>query len=185
MRYKATSELIQEAVHAWLCSAPLPNHIRVFDVTDLYETGGLWGFTYQGKHYKLRPLKRATEIAVSLPRPDLCGRGSRGQCIVNALGCTKIRPMCNITADIYVAAYFPEAADEDFSFALIAFDWVRQCWDLVRWAVSVRPWILHWLEEAAKSAEMRRIIAANQGRLGPDAILQKGAFIAKAFAPRM
>ena len=96
MRYKATSELIQEAVHAWLCSAPLPNHIRLFDVIDVYESGGLWGFTHQGKHYKLRPLQRATEIAVSLPRPDLYGRSSHGECIVNALGCTRISDLCGL-----------------------------------------------------------------------------------------
>ena len=121
MRYKATSELIQEAVHAWLCSAPLPNHIRLFHVIDVYETGGLWGFTHQGKHYKLRPLQRATEIAVSLPQCEMC----RGECIVNALGVfgTKGYTTC---ANIYVAAYKAEAVDTDISFVLIAFNGVKE-----------------------------------------------------------
>ena len=34
---------------------------------------------------------------------------------------------------------------------------LRRRWALVRWAVAVRPWALHWLEEHAKAQETRRI----------------------------
>ena len=128
MRQEATPALIQEAIHSWLCRTPLPNHIRLFDIIDVYETGGMWGFTHQGEKYRLRPPQRAPEITVSLPQSEWLGRG---KCIVCALGkfdMTK-RPMCNITrtstcADICVAAYFPDAGRK-FSFVLIAYDSVE------------------------------------------------------------
>ena len=59
------------------------------------------------------------------------------------------------------------------TFVLIAFDWVQECWAKVAWAVRVRPWILHWMEEVAKATEMRRIVAANLGSLEPGAIFSK------------
>ena len=173
MRPKA-SELLHEAVQAWLCGTPTPGHVRLFDVVDLCEGAGTWGFTFQGKRHKLRPPERAPQIEVSFSPSGLHGRG---EVSVYALGkpATMTGTICSdiISADIYVAAYFPEEEDKEVSFVLIAFDWVQECWAKVAWAVRVRPWILHWMEEVAKATEMRRIVAANLGSLEPDAIFSK------------
>ena len=117
----ATPALIQKTVHAWLCNTPLPNQMLLFDITELYEGGGMWGFTHQGKQYKLRPSDHATEIAVSLPQCEMC----RGECIVNALGVFGTKGYTTY-ANIYVAAYQAEAADTDVMCVLIAFNGVKE-----------------------------------------------------------
>ena len=39
----------------------------------------------------------------------------------------------------------------------------RRHWSIVRWAVRVRPYALHWLEEIAKHDETHRISQAKNG----------------------
>ena len=42
-------------------------------------------------------------------------------------------------------------------------DKAKRCWASIRWAVAVRPYALHWLEEYAKRKELQSIawVASN------------------------
>lgn len=98
-----------------------PDHVQLFDILDMYESMGLWRFTYQGEGYTLKPKRPyPVTINVSLPPSEVYGRG---ECIINSLGAfdaTTIMSQAK-SADMYVAAYFPKG-HADISFVLIAVD---------------------------------------------------------------
>ena len=62
--------------------------------------------------------------------------------------------------------------EEEFAIVgrMQARDLALQHWAKVREAVSVRRWILHWVEHCAQAAEERRIALADTGVLEVDAL---------------
>ena len=110
---------IQDAVHAWLSLIPPPDNVQLFNIVDLYETMGLWHFTYQGEQYMLTPKRCPPQFHVSLPPSEVY---RRGECIVATLGAFDASTIvCQAkSADICVAAYLPED-NANISFVLIVF----------------------------------------------------------------
>ena len=129
----------------------------LFEVTDLYESAGTWGFKFEGCMHRVRPPARAIEFEVA-------------DVYIACLGQHTLTHNCfgmGSAAELYVALH---GMDSLLRCVLVVLDMSRERWEMVRKAVRVRPYILHWLEETAKRAEMARIDAARRGERDPDAL---------------